>query len=418
VTNWGPIKHADVTLGDLTFVVGAQNTGKTYLSQLILLLSKFLNFSLGIALISAVARHLTDSKLAGIVSGDAVAISVEENPDNVAKYLKEEIPRSAKGILEQYIKTHYLVSAATDAIRQGEDQSRIEARFALGGEPLLQLTFTLERKGLMGLELEVNPRTLSVLVKQSKLQLTLTGVAPYWTNATGGPTTSMVKYIPAERFIVIPVFAQLMSLLLTIYRGLTQPGVFPQAGITQFTMRESFFDFLNDVNSALASPASYELMNFGNIDVIDRQVYFRDLLRHARVPIACSGSGVAQLTGILLVAERSGADFFIIEEPEVNLHADAQLQVADYLGKLSSRKGVFVTTHSQYLMAKLSILRARREISNLRGYYVDPSSGEFREIEINEKTGEVELPESIEKALETISKEAMAVSRQFFGAPT
>lgn len=416
VTNWGPISKAEINLGGITFIVGAQNTGKTYLAQLISLLSKFVgNSLLDFGLINAIARHLIRSNLTGAVSPEAVAESVEKNANEVAGNLKEEAIR-LKGSLEQLIRTHYLVGVPTDVIRQGQDQSKIHADVELGQEHLLRLTFTMERKGVTNLDLDVNPKALTELVKRARLQLTVFGPGG-WVSSRTSPLAGVTRYIPTERFVVVPVFAQLINLLLTLYRGLTQPGILQQQGVTpQLEMRQSFFDYLTDVNNALATSASYELMSIGAIEVVNRQIYFNDSLRHAKVPISSAGSGVAQLTGIVLIAERLGADFLIIEEPEVNLHADAQLEVADYLGKLSSRRSILVTTHSQYLMEKLTILPARGVIADLRGYYIDPASAESRPIEINEKTGEVELPESIEKALETISKEAMALSRQFFGA--
>jgi hypothetical protein len=414
VSNWGPVKSADIILGDLTFIVGAQNTGKTYIAQLILLLSRYMEFVFDNAVITAVARYLAKSNILGTVSVEAIAENVGKNPTEVAGYLKEEAVRM-KGMLEQFIISNYLVASAVDVIKQGENQARIQAEFTLAGDRILRLTFTMERTGLTNLDVDVDPNGLAVFVQRSRLQLTVFGTQG-WAASRAASLAGLTKYVPTERFIVVPVFAQLTGFILSLYRSLTQPGVIPQQpGNLQLQMKQSFFDYLNDVNNALATPASYDLMRIGAIEVINRQIFFNDTLRRIKIPISSSGSGVAQLAGIVLIAERLPADFLIIEEPEVNLHADAQLQVGEYLANLSSKRKLFVTTHSQYLMAKLSIMRANGVIKDLRGYYIDPVSGESRLIDIDQKTGEVELPKTIEEALETIAKDAMALSKQLYG---
>ena len=40
VKNFGPIKHADVTLGDFTVFIGPGGTGKSYLAYLIWMLQR------------------------------------------------------------------------------------------------------------------------------------------------------------------------------------------------------------------------------------------------------------------------------------------------------------------------------------------------------------------------------------------
>ncbi len=414
VTNWGPIKNADITLGSCTFVVGAQNTGKTYLAQLILILSKFMVFVQQSQFPNAIFRSLQKANLKGNISAEAVAEIVEKNASEVAGYFKENVV-NGKEFLEQLMRTHYLVTNATDLIRQGQGQSTIRAEFTLGPKGFLDLTFTMERSGTTNLNVEVNPQAMANLIKQQRPTMTLIG-AHGWALSyeAPGPITEVTKYIPAERFVVLPVLSQLIGLLLTLYQGLTQQGAL-QSSLTQLAMRESFKEYLTDVNTALTTPASYKLMKFGQLEVVNHLPYFSDATHNIRLPISSAGSGVAQLAGIVLIVERTGANFLIIEEPEVNLHADAQLEVGDYLGNLSSKRDIFITTHSQYLMMKLAILHASSVVEDLRGYYIDPASGEAKPIEISKKTGDIELPESIERALETISKDAMALSKQFFG---
>jgi hypothetical protein len=71
------------------------------------------------------------------------------------------------------------------------------------------------------------------------------------------------------------------------------------------------------------------------------------------------GFGIGQAFPVLVEGLRTPADgLFIVQEPEIHLHPDAQLAMADYLVDLSSvGRTVIVETHSEALL-----LRIRRAV--------------------------------------------------------
>jgi predicted ATPase len=229
----------------------------------------------------------------------------------------------------------------------------------------------------------------------------------------GTSPRQVTHYVPAERFMVIPIFAQVINLLLSVYRGLVQPGTLELQTPTQFSMKQLLFDYLSDLNGALNTPGTYKVIDMGSIIVGNRQISFQDSIHDAKFPIYSAGSGLAQLSGIIIPLARLNPDFLIVEEPEVNLHPDAQLKVAEYLGEVSTSRRILITTHSHYLIAKLAILYSKGVIRTLSGYYIDLASGVTRKLEMNRENASVELPQSIESAMESLASEAMKLEHNF-----
>jgi predicted ATPase len=120
---------------------------------------------------------------------------------------------------------------------------------------------------------------------------------------------------------------------------------------------------------------------------------------------------LAQLVGIVVPAEALKPSSVIIEEPEVNLHADAQLRVAEYLSNFAKLKKarLLLTTHSNYFIAKLALLYAKREIPELVGYAID-NDGLVERLPMDKVTGSMDMPKSIEHALESLAAEAMKLT--------
>ena len=95
-----------------------------------------------------------------------------------------------------------------------------------------------------------------------------------------------------------------------------------------------------------------------------------------------------------------------------------QLRVAEYLANLSRHGRVLITTHSHYLLAKLSNLYAKGVIKDFKAYFIDTELQVTRELEINKETGEIELPDSIRRALDLLAGEALELSKKVLGEIT
>ncbi|WP_054854433.1 AAA family ATPase [Vulcanisaeta distributa] len=82
----------------------------------------------------------------------------------------------------------------------------------------------------------------------------------------------------------------------------------------------------------------------------------------------------------------------IIEEPEINLHADAEIRMAKYLANIRD-KNMFITTHSEWIvMGVTHELNRQGRLRDLRIYEI--RSGNVVEVPIREN-GEVGTLETI-----------------------
>jgi hypothetical protein len=409
VNNFGPVRSADLDLNsDLTFIMGPGNSGKTWLASLAYSLTRqagpwLLNRYLGIA-----ADVFRERGIVGQVSRDALlGLARDQAQDLVQKYARDPSVR----VLPNSLPAALGVSNLSDLIRVGEPRAEILVDFSLGGQAILTYQITLERSGQPTVEITPLPDSFSTVVTTLQPQLTVMAGGG-WGIQYAALSLAGARYIPAERLLFIPIFTSYLSLILGLSQSRGQPfGVPGAVGFQPPQFRQTHLDFLADLGGVLADRAakgtSLKLLEFGDLEVRPPKVYFKDSRRGATVDIAAAASGVAQVAGMMSIGEADPpADTLFVEEPELNLHADAQIRVANYLAQLSARSRVVVTTHSQYIATMLAIALGKGSIRSLKGYYLDPQNDSAEEMLIQPDTGMVALPKSIERALEEIGEAA------------
>ncbi|MBB5254210.1 AAA family ATPase [Sulfurisphaera ohwakuensis] len=113
------------------------------------------------------------------------------------------------------------------------------------------------------------------------------------------------------------------------------------------------------------------------------EVYEKD----KKIPLSLLSSGYAQILPIDILS-RFGK-FIIIEEPELNLHAGAQVSMANYLYNLITEgKKLFLTTHSDIFTIQMTINHVKKNNSEKLKIYL-LNRGTMEEIEYTEK-GDIE----------------------------
>ncbi len=186
--------------------------------------------------------------------------------------------------------------------------------------------------------------------------------------------------LDAERFLFVSRAA--MALLADFFDGLRMVGPFRTPPSRRFALTslsgldvgisgEHATDMLiaetlvRPKDQRLASALSYWLHELH----LARKVRIRDVARAASIfELAISGAGAArtanfadvgfgisQIIPVLVqgLLVRRG-DYFIVQQPELHLHPDAQAALADYFIYLASHGvRVFVETHSEYLLLRL-----------------------------------------------------------------
>jgi predicted ATPase len=138
------------------------------------------------------------------------------------------------------------------------------------------------------------------------------------------------------------------------------------------------FDFLR-----WAPPGEYEEPLLGLRFRVERPGRIVGVVHKGEeIPPSLVASGSAQFAAVVMAASSPGVASLIIEEPELNLHVDAQLKAAEYLASLSHR--LFITTRSDlFAIALVHHLKRRGRLSEVKIYEL--VKGEASEVPIDER---------------------------------
>jgi predicted ATPase len=149
----------------------------------------------------------------------------------------------------------------------------------------------------------------------------------------------------------------------------------------------------------------FDLMKIPNFEAeITNKIIYLNMEASAydetRVGIADVGFGVSQIFPIILEGLRmeKGATL-MLEQPEIHLHPNLQMQMADYFISLAlSGKQVLVETHSDHVINRLVRRIVEDETHNLQDligiYFIKPSENGsvYEEVRIDETKGIVNWP--------------------------
>ena len=411
--NWGPISEADLTFGDITLLIGPQNCGKTYLALLTSLLKElFEDGILRFSLPNSIVEQLKNSGFKGYVSRDLLANFVKNNINDIIDYIRSDaLKRISYTLLNNLVLRYYSIPV-DKLIRYGEKDALIGITFKDENVTILHLEIRVNQEMNAEVTLDVSPKMILSWLEAFSPEITIHEKGwslSYTDRYIFIPKESI--YIPAERVALFPMLAEVTSLVISILRELQEHET---RGI--FRIREPIFKYLRILNNVLRhEQLRCEILDYGELILSDRELTYHDFIKGADIPISCAGSGIMQTAGIILPIKFSNPNLVIVEEPEINLHADAQLKISEYLAELSNRSQLLITTHSHYLLAKLANLHAKGEIANFMPYFIDVISGKTKKLEISKETGEVELPSSIKEALDALAKESIELSEKIYG---
>ncbi len=154
-----------------------------------------------------------------------------------------------------------------------------------------------------------------------------------------------------------------------------QLALFKEQGDTGYPKPvEDFLDFLIDVEMAKKPDAEAEFQKLA--DIIEQQIQNRNKLyleplrlggkeikvrvkKGLDIDLHNASSAVRQLAPLLLYLRYRAKknDFLIIDEPEMNLHPEAQAKLLEIFGMMvNAGIRILITTHSPYLLAHLNNL--------------------------------------------------------------
>ena len=389
VTNFGPIEDAEFELGDVTVVIGPNASGKSFLSYMLysvltarplggpedlkelpvgeVELRSYLD-----AVNKVLSRALRESfeGLFGVRYGELITIGrgesritfTDEGVGSLDITLGEEFKAEVRldkdvGLFINFVEVKDARSGVVDVKTARTDAGGYRVDVYYGTELL---------SGSEALEAEKR-RVLASTLSQLVLGLFFRGFIP-------------AVLLPAERDLVL---SNLSGYISTYISG---------GKLSDASDKPVIRDFVRSLVSAMRLLRGEELsidslnIKYKVIEPFVLEVYEKG----ERIPLPLLSSGYAQVLPIHILS-RFGKSV-IIEEPELNLHAGAQVKVADLLYDLVEKedKRLFLTTHSDIFAVQMAINHVKRGKSKgktLKIYLLN--EGKMEEIAYTER-GDIE----------------------------
>jgi len=430
IKNFGPIKKADIDIGDFTVIIGPNSSGKTFMIDSVYAISKKLSELLIFAI-----PNLTFQAVNQIIVGNnekyPINITMTNYPDdkidNVVDYIinnfnqikqnaDEKDKSSILNFNQQFIKQlkdqvfqyllQYFQTTPDNLITFGSNNATINAFFDYAN-----IEIKIKNNGEHNINISLNHEFLKEYVKGFHANLLGNGAGSYG----GFPVNiSNIILIPTERISILETMPNIIDELARS-RGLqillsdksmlnNQERNNIRTSITEFISNYiSSIQFNANKKDYKISRSAYNLIG-GDLKVNKNIPLFIAFKQNENeIPFNLLSSGILQLIPIVLFAE-SNYSFLLIEEPELNLHANKQVEVAEYLWRLTNEnnKRIFVTTHSDYFTMKLAHLSKGNKNKSLKIYLLN--NGVTKKLHIDEN-GELDEIETISNVINKLLSE-------------
>jgi len=404
IENFGPIEKADIELGDFTAIIGPNASGKTFIINLVDGLMTFASttsmFIISTTVFRAVEEILVKKENKRYPLSINMSEYSEDKINQVVDYVTEYINKLKNqqnfdlgNIYSQFFR--YFQTDPKNLIRFGKDRANIIANFE---QMRINISISLDK----GLSVDFQPDR-DFLINYVK------GFTAIFMGNGGGSYSSSFQFqqlksvlIPAERLSVLVTMPNIIEDLAKS-RGLQNLFPILPQNKPNYVSKTSLIEFMSNYLGAIqfitrskkeiSKKASDLIM--GNLILNFNLPYFVNFqLGEHNLPLHLISSGILQLIPLIVLAESDFNDVLLIEEPEINLHANKQVEVAEYLWNLVKEKNktVLVSTHSDYFVMKLAHLSKGNKSKILRVYLLN--GGLTKPLHIDDN-GEIEEIETI-----------------------
>jgi hypothetical protein len=355
VENVGPVRFAELELPRVSVVVGGNGSGKTTLAMIHYL-----------TLFQEAPEVAKEDVVMLEVGEGYVEVDLREHLDVVCGYVKELIRRLFQTEPGRLISQ----GEASAAIRVEVGGVRLEVALERGGSVTCDLSGAAARRFEVKV-LETGPGLVLVGWGRDRVEVVgrvgdrvgVPGVVYAVLRQVFGEGWVPAAFLATERLAVVALMPLLQR----------EIWAFPPA-----PYKPLIFDFLR-----WAPPGEYEEPLLGLRFKVERPGRIVGVVHKGEeIPPSLVASGSAQFAAVVMAASSPGVASLIIEEPELNLHVDAQLKAAEYLASLSHR--LFITTHSDlFAIALVHHLKRRGRLGEVKIYEL--VRGEASEVPIDER---------------------------------
>jgi predicted ATPase len=405
VKDFGPVAKADIELKPLTVLMGPNNTGKTYISTLLLIADNIIK--------SLYFYHF---------------LQIIRDTPNASDFVKQN--------LEEGFVRLYSASNLGELVKRDADSGVVNIQFKQLmdiGDSHIDVKIVVTKDGNMQVDLQIPP------------------FRPYM----GG-----VVYIPAERAGMMRTYKQLLRLYLEGFRRfrlppplevrakkimgeesisrIRLPGVVSILldeilSIDKFTINERAESKYGGALELLEDETLQGVIELGE----DLAVTYTEKRSGQSFDLINTSSMVSEVSAIYILTKLLRPNsWFVIEEPEAHVHPKGQMGIARFLAALArSGVNVFITTHSDLIALKLANMVGLAKLKEddrvslgyrpdeylerekLALYFMDPEDLTAKRIEVSE-TGEVEELPTYSKVVEEMYGEAVNLLKLHGKIPT
>jgi len=406
VKDFGPVAKADIELKPLTVLMGPNNTGKTYISTLLL---------------------IADNIIKSLYFYHFLPKIIRDTP-NASDFVKQN--------LEEGFVRLYSASNLGELVKRDADSGVVNIQFKQLmdiGDSHFDVKIVVTKDGNMQVDLQIPP------------------FRPYM----GG-----VVYIPAERAGMMRTYKQLLRLYLESFRRLPLPPSLEKRAkkimgeesisrirlpgvvsilldeilsIDKFTIKERAESKYGGALELLEDETLQGVIELGE----DLAVTYTEKSSGQSFDLINTSSMVSEVSAIYILTKLLRPNsWFVIEEPEAHVHPKGQMGIARFLAALArSGVNVFITTHSDLIALKLANMVGLAKLKEddrvslgyrpdeylerekLALYFMDPEDSTAKRIEVSE-TGEVEELPTYSKVVEEMYGEAVELLKLHGKIPT
>ena len=369
IKNLGPLKQAEFSLGDLTIICGANNTGKTYATYA---LFGFLSFWQ-----EAFFVRVKDQEINQLLAEGVVHISLSQYVERTEKIVADackqytkQLPMVFAAPEDRFKETVFRISLdAQDVHLADQYDRRIRSadaeRFSItkqSGSPEMVVTLLVDRD-----KVRLPHDVIVQFVGHALKEIVFGKVFPVPFIASAERTGAAIfrKELNFTRNRLLEEMTQTdrnldpMELLFKVYQDYALPV-------------KKNVDFTRDLettfkqSSFIAREHQDVLADFADIIGGEYTVTRNDELyyvpqngKRVRLSMDESSSAVRSLLdiGFYLRHVAKQGDLLMVDEPELNLHPENQRRVARLFARLVNLGiKVFITTHSDYIIKELNTL--------------------------------------------------------------
>jgi predicted ATPase len=408
VKDFGPVAKADIELKPLTVLMGPNNTGKTYISTLLL---------------------IADNIIKSLYFYHFLPKIIRDTP-NASDFVKQN--------LEEGFVRLYSASNLGELVKRDADSGVVNIQFKQLmdiGDSHFDVKIVVTKDGNMQVDLQIPP------------------FRPYM----GG-----VVYIPAERAGMMRTYKQLLRLYLESFRRLPLPPSLEKRAkkimgeesisrirlpgvvsilldeilsIDKFTIKERAESKYGGALELLEDETLRGVIELGE----DLAATYTEKSSGQSFDLINTSSMVSEVSAIYILTKLLRPNsWFVIEEPEAHVHPKGQMGIARFLAALTrSRVNVFITTHSDLIALKLANIVGLAKLkeddrmklgykpdeylerTQLALYFMEPGDkgSTAKRIEVSE-TGEIEELPTYSKVIEEMYGESVELLKLYGKIPT